>query len=54
MVEAEDAVILNANDAKFMGGPLDQILQRHPRIDFALRSHSLANAPQHFPLSRCT
>jgi UDP-MurNAc hydroxylase len=48
VVEAEDAVILNANDAKFMGGPLDQILQRHPRIDFALRSHSSANARSTF------
>ncbi len=43
VIEAEDAVILNANDAKFMGGPLGQILRRHPRIDFALRSHSSAN-----------
>ena len=43
VIEAEDTTILNANDAKFMGGPLDQILRRHPRIDFALRSHSSAN-----------
>ena len=43
VIEAEDTTILNANDAKFMGGPLGQILRHHPRIDFALRSHSSAN-----------
>jgi UDP-MurNAc hydroxylase len=31
-----------------MGGPLGQILRRHPRIDFALRSHSSANARSTF------
>ncbi len=44
VIEADGTVILNANDAKFMGGPLRQILRRHPRIDFALRSHSSANS----------
>lgn len=43
VIEAEDIVILNANDAKFAGAPLAQILSRFPRIDFALRSHSSAN-----------
>jgi len=43
VVECEGRVLLNANDAKFMGAPLDQILARHPRIDFVLRSHSSAN-----------
>jgi UDP-MurNAc hydroxylase len=44
VIEADGVVILNANDAKFMGGPLRQILRRHPRIDFAMRSHSSANS----------
>lgn len=43
VVECEGTVLLNSNDAKFMGGPLDQILRRHPRIDFVFRSHSSAN-----------
>jgi UDP-MurNAc hydroxylase len=43
VVEGDGVTIFNANDAKFMGGPLDQILRAHPRIDFALRSHSSAN-----------
>lgn len=44
VVEAEGTTILNVNDAKFMGLPLTQILDNHPKIDFALRSHSSANA----------
>jgi UDP-MurNAc hydroxylase len=47
-IEAGGTTILNANDAKIMGGPLDQILRRHPMIDFALRSHSSANARSTF------
>jgi UDP-MurNAc hydroxylase len=43
VVEADGTVLFNANDAKFMGGPLEQILRRHPRIDFVFRSHSSAN-----------
>ncbi len=43
VIEAEGVTILNANDAKFAGAPLRQILKRHPRIDFCLRSHSAAN-----------
>lgn len=43
VVETEGVTILDANDTKFMGWPLDQILKRHPAIDFALRSHSSAN-----------
>jgi len=42
-VEAEGVVLLNANDAKFMGGPLKQILRTYPQVDFAFRSHSSAN-----------
>jgi UDP-MurNAc hydroxylase len=42
-IEAEGVTILNANDAKFAGAPLDQILRLYPKIDFCLRSHSSAN-----------
>jgi UDP-MurNAc hydroxylase len=44
VIEANGKTILNANDCKTMGLPLQQILQRHPKIDFVLRSHSSANA----------
>ena len=44
IIEAEDQVIFNSNDAKIMGLPLKQILNRHPKIDFVLRSHSSANS----------
>jgi UDP-MurNAc hydroxylase len=44
VIDCEDITLFNANDAKFMGGPLNQILKRHPRIDFVFRSHSSANA----------
>src|SRR6185437_2843738 len=44
VIEADGKTFLNANDCKTMGLPLQQILQRHPKIDFALRSHSSANA----------
>lgn len=41
--EAGRHVLLNANDCKLMGPPLAQLLRRHPRVDFLLRSHSSAN-----------
>ncbi len=44
VVEADGKTLLNANDAKLMGGPLKQVLKRHPHIDFVLRSHSSANS----------
>lgn len=44
VIEAEGQTLFNANDAKLMGGPLKQVLRRHPRIDFVLRSHSSANS----------
>lgn len=43
IVEGNGVCICNANDAKFMGGPLDQIIKRHAPFDFVLRSHSSAN-----------
>ncbi len=44
VVECAGITLLDANDAKFMGGPLRQILKRHPSIDFLFRSHSSANS----------
>lgn len=44
VAEADDIVLLNANDAKFMGGPLRHILKRHTNIKFVFRSHSSANS----------
>jgi UDP-MurNAc hydroxylase len=44
VVEADGVVLLNAADAKLAGAPLSQITREYPRIDFALRSHSSANA----------
>lgn len=43
VIEAEDRVLFNSNDAKIIGLPLQQILQQHPPIDFVFRSHSSAN-----------
>lgn len=43
VIEADDQVLFNANDAKFAGLPLAQILKRHPKVDFCFRSHSSAN-----------
>ena len=43
VVKCEGITLLNSNDAKFMGAPLEQILRRHPAIDFVFRSHSSAN-----------
>lgn len=43
IIEADGVTLFNANDAKFAGAPLRQILKRHPRVDFCLRSHSSAN-----------
>ena len=39
-----DQTILDANDCKMFGLPLEQVLADHPRIDFVLRSHSNASA----------
>jgi UDP-MurNAc hydroxylase len=43
VIRSPDTTILNANDCKIVGLPLQQILSDFPRIDFALRSHSSAN-----------
>ena len=44
VLELGDTKVLNANDAKIAGLPLRRLLRRHGRFDFALRSHSSANA----------
>jgi UDP-MurNAc hydroxylase len=44
VMESGGTTLLNSNDAKFMGWPLRQILDRHPNIDFVFRSHSSANS----------
>lgn len=44
VIETPDVTILNANDAKLAGSPLKNILKRHKKIDFAMRSHSSANS----------
>jgi UDP-MurNAc hydroxylase len=44
VIAAGDYVLFNANDTKLMGKALDQVLTHYPRIDFAFRSHSSANA----------
>jgi UDP-MurNAc hydroxylase len=44
VIELGDTKILDANDAKIAGLPLRRLLRRHERFDFALRSHSSANA----------
>jgi UDP-MurNAc hydroxylase len=44
VIEAGDQILLNANDAKFVGLPLRHMLRAYPKIDFCFRSHSSANA----------
>jgi UDP-MurNAc hydroxylase len=44
VIEADDQILLNANDAKFAGLPLRHILSHYPKVDFCFRSHSSANA----------
>ena len=43
VIETEGVTLFNVTDAKLMGGPLQQVLDRHPDIDFVFRSHSSAN-----------
>jgi len=44
VLESPDLTLLNANDAKFFGAPLQQIKKRHKRFDFVLRSYSSASS----------
>lgn len=43
VIETPEVIILNANDAKIAGASLKQIIKKHKRFDFAMRSHSTAN-----------
>ena len=43
VIEAGGIKILNANDAKLAGLPLNNLVKIHGKFDFALRSHSSAN-----------
>ena len=43
VVETPEMKLLNANDCKIAGSSLRNILKRHGKFDFALRSHSSAN-----------
>ena len=44
MIYSPTVTLLNANDCKICGLPLAQLIRDFPRIDFAFRSHSSANA----------
>lgn len=43
VIESEGVTLFNVTDAKLMGRPLQQVLDRHPDIDVVFRSHSSAN-----------
>jgi UDP-MurNAc hydroxylase len=44
VIQGCGVTLLNANDCKIFGLPLDQVLRRHAPIDFVFRSHSSASA----------
>ena len=44
VLSSRRVTLLNANDCKIVGLPLKRLLRDHPKIDFAFRSHSSANA----------
>jgi len=44
VLSSRRVTLLNANDCKILGLPLKRLLRDHPKIDFAFRSHSTANA----------
>lgn len=43
IIETPECKLLDANDCKITGLPLQHILKKHGHFDFALRSHSSAN-----------
>lgn len=43
LIDCEGIKLLNLNDAKFMGSPLQNIIRKHRPVDFVFRSHSSAN-----------
>lgn len=44
VIEANGITLLNSNDSKTFGLSLKQIINNHPKIDFAFKSHSSATA----------
>lgn len=44
VIRSHDMTILNANDAKLAGPPLEDLIRREGPFDVALRSHSSANS----------
>jgi len=44
VLSSRRVTMLNANDCKILGRPLQRLLADHPKIDFVFRSHSSANA----------
>ena len=47
VIEADGIKLLNCNDSKTFGFSLKQIINNHPGIDFAFRSHSSASPIPH-------
>ena len=47
VIESNGITLLNSNDCKTFGLSLRQIINNHPKIDFAFRSHSSASAVPH-------
>jgi len=43
LIQCNGVTLLNLNDSKHMGPTLQQIIRKHPSIDFVFRSHSSAN-----------
>ena len=44
VVDDGETTLLDLNDCKITGMPLDQLRRHHPKIDFVFRSHSSASA----------
>jgi len=44
LFESDGVKMLNLNDCKIFGSPLNKILKMHNKIDFVFKSHSSANA----------
>ena len=44
LIKSKDVTLLNANDSKFFGFPLKQIINKFKKFDFIFRSHSSATA----------
>lgn len=47
VIESNDITLLNSNDSRTFGLSLKQIINNHPPIDFAFRSHSSATPIRH-------